>query len=70
LAKIERSRGHTIPWPRQKGLKDTQYLGQDRKVKRTHNTLAKTERTKGHTIPWPRKKDQKDKQYLGKERKD
>ena len=70
MAKTERSRGHTIPWPRQKGLKDTQYLGQDRKVKRTHNTLAKTERSKEHTIPWPRQKGLKDTQYLGQDRKD
>ena len=70
MAKTERTKGHIIPWPRQKGLKDTQYLGQDRKVERTHNTLAKTEKTKGHTIPWPRLKGLKDTQYLGQDRKD
>ena len=36
--------------------KDKQYNGQERRDKRTNNTMAKREVTKGQTIQWPREK--------------
>ena len=41
MAKLK-SRGQTIPWPREK--------------RRTDNTMAKRKR-EGQTIPWPREKE-------------
>jgi hypothetical protein len=50
LAKWKWTKGHTIPWPNEKGQEDTQYHGQMKKDKRTHNTMAKWKRTKGQTF--------------------
>jgi hypothetical protein len=70
MANREGTKGQTIQWPREKGQKDKQNNGQERRDKRTNNTMAKREVTKGQTIQWPREKGQKDKQYNGQERRD
>jgi hypothetical protein len=69
-SKREGTKEQTIQWPREKGQKDKQNNGQERRDKRTNNTMAKREVTKGQTIQWPREKGQKDKQYNGQERRD
>ena len=53
MAKREGTLRKTIQWPREKGQKDKQYNGQERRDKRTNNTMAKREVTKGQTIQWP-----------------
>jgi hypothetical protein len=49
-AQRKRTKGQTIPQPKEKG-------------QRTNNTTAQRKRTKGHTIQKPKEKGQKDKQY-------
>jgi hypothetical protein len=46
MAKREGTKGQTTQWPREKGQKDKQYNGQERRDKRTNNTMTKREGTK------------------------
>jgi hypothetical protein len=50
MAKREGTKGQTIQWPREKGHKEKQYNGQEKRDKRTNNTMAKREGTKGQRI--------------------
>jgi hypothetical protein len=50
MAKREGTKGQTIQWPREKGQKDKQYNGQERRDIRKNNTMAKREGTKRQTI--------------------
>ena len=42
MAKREGTKGQTIQWPREKGQKDKQYNGQERRDKMTKNDIQIT----------------------------
>ena len=52
MGKIKRSKGKTTQRSEEKGQKERQHSGQNKKVKRKDNTKVKKKRTKGETTQW------------------
>ena len=52
MGKIKRTKGETTQWSKEKGQKERQHNGQNKKFKRRDNTMDKIKRTKGETTQW------------------
>jgi hypothetical protein len=70
VGKIKRSKGKTTQRLKEKGQKERQHNGQNKKVKRKDNTMVKRKRTKGETTQWSKEKGQKERQHNGQKKKD
>jgi hypothetical protein len=62
MANRKSTKGQTTQWPTEKVQKNKQHNGQQKKYKRTDNTMANRKSTKEQTAQWPTEKVQKDKQ--------